>query len=104
MATRQLCHEQVRIFLPPPVTPSDEEPIAAGGWQYLALKALIRLSESKILNELSKAAEMRAGALRRFLPDAELLPGTTKDLNLMKSNLPPPVTLSDEEPIAAGGW
>jgi hypothetical protein len=25
----------MKDFLPPPVTPSDEEPIAAGGWQIL---------------------------------------------------------------------
>jgi hypothetical protein len=25
----------INRFLPPPVTPSGEEPIAAGGWQFL---------------------------------------------------------------------
>jgi len=24
----------MKEFLPPPVTPSDEEPIGAGGWQF----------------------------------------------------------------------
>jgi hypothetical protein len=28
-------HEPMNRFLPPPVTPSGEEPIAAGGWQFL---------------------------------------------------------------------
>jgi|GraSoiStandDraft_11_1057310.scaffolds.fasta_scaffold1964227_1 hypothetical protein len=28
----------MKQFLPPPVTPSDEEPIAAGGWQLLRNK------------------------------------------------------------------
>jgi hypothetical protein len=44
----------------------------------LGVESVNQIERATILNELSEAAEMKAGALRRFLKDVELLPGTKK--------------------------
>ncbi|MEI8040763.1 MAG: hypothetical protein WCL11_05105 [Verrucomicrobiota bacterium] len=88
-------------ILPPPVTPSDEEPIAAGGWQTQCPEHAPGSSGMRGIFELNGREPERLGSICR---QHCLHRAPQRMPNKTKNNLPPPVTPSDEEPIAAGGW
>ncbi len=99
--------------MPPPVTQSDEEPIAAGGRQVLPEETYMVLKEMQsilvtVVGQPRKRSGLSTGGFALGASNAGETPGvaggTPAPLPEQFSFVPPPVTQSDEEPIAAGGW